>query len=103
MPLIESEALLLKHTFPLEVNDERVLAVSIIDRTVKPAKVGVLYTQDVNHRQSTHLHILLTSVVTTEISNHNSNDIASSQFSVPQIEYPLGGSSNTCSHVYFLL
>ncbi len=25
------------------------------------------------------------------------------QFSVPQIEYPLGGSSKTGSHVYFLL
>ncbi len=25
------------------------------------------------------------------------------QFSVPQIEYPLGGSSTTYSHVYFLL
>ncbi len=25
------------------------------------------------------------------------------QFSVPQIEYPLGGSSKKCSHVYFLL
>ncbi len=27
----------------------------------------------------------------------------SGQFSVPQIEYPLGGSSQKCSHVYFLL
>ncbi len=25
------------------------------------------------------------------------------EFSVPQIEYPLGGSSKTGSHVYFLL
>ncbi len=25
------------------------------------------------------------------------------QFSVPQIEYPLGGSSQKCSHMYFLL
>ncbi len=25
------------------------------------------------------------------------------QFSVPQIEYPLGGSNKTSSHVYFLL
>ncbi len=25
------------------------------------------------------------------------------QFSVPQIEYPLGGSSKNSSHVYFLL
>ncbi len=30
-------------------------------------------------------------------------DIISYEFSVPQIEYPLGGSSKKCSHVYFLL
>ncbi len=30
-------------------------------------------------------------------------DTMSYQFSVPQIEYPLGGSSKKCSHVYFLL
>ncbi len=29
--------------------------------------------------------------------------VAMDQFSVPQIEYPLGGSSKAGSHVYFLL
>ncbi len=31
------------------------------------------------------------------------SELCSNQFSVPQIEYPLGGSCKKGSHVYFLL
>ncbi len=38
-------------------------------------------------------------IKTSQVSEH----LASYQFSIPQIEYPLGGSSKKGSHVYFLL
>ncbi len=37
------------------------------------------------------------------MASRNSMAVTMHQFSVPQIEYPLGGSSKTGSHVYFLL
>ncbi len=37
------------------------------------------------------------------ICNTLMTDLAEIQFSVPQVEYPLGGSSKKGSHVYLLL
>ncbi len=42
----------------------------------------------------------LEDVLTCNIKYRNVNNL---QLSVPQIEYPPGGSSKTGSHVYFLL
>ncbi len=54
------------------------------------------------------LHIHLPYLAAVELTNnmhHNLRELSQLvyQFSVPQIEYPLGGSSKKGSHVYFLL
>ena len=58
-------------TFSLELDDDRVMPVSIVDGTVKFAIVCVLDLQDLYNAHLTCRQHLLTNVVTTETVNIN--------------------------------